>query len=181
MGKRIFYNLKTEWDSGFPVLWAFRLNHLHHFKPNSSWKFSNFFTCILGSQFLLPQKARGPIMGKRILTTPKLNETLGFNRFGHSYWTISTTLSPFHSENFPNFSSSYWGANSYCLRGPIMGKGILTTPKLNEIVSSQCFGHSYWTICTTSSTFHSENFPTFSHSYWGANSYCPRAQCFEAV
>ena len=41
----------------------------------------------------------------------------------HSKWTICSTFSPFWSRNFPPFALSYWGANSYYPRGPIMGKG----------------------------------------------------------
>ena len=36
---------------------AFKLDHLHHFEPLLFWNFSNFFTFILGGQFLLPQRA----------------------------------------------------------------------------------------------------------------------------
>ena len=51
MGKGNSHNPKSEWDSGFSVLWTFILDHLHHFKPILFWKFSNFFTFILGSRF----------------------------------------------------------------------------------------------------------------------------------
>ena len=36
---------------------AFKLDHLQPFKPLLFWKISNSFTFILGSQFLLPQRA----------------------------------------------------------------------------------------------------------------------------
>ena len=36
---------------------AFKLDYLHPFKPLLFWKISNFFTFILGGQFLLPQMA----------------------------------------------------------------------------------------------------------------------------
>ena len=65
--------------------------------------FSNFFTFILGSPFLLPMRLGG------------------FQCLGHSNWTICSPLSPFCSEIFPTFSLSYWGANSYYPRGLIMG------------------------------------------------------------
>ena len=61
MGKGNSHNPKTEWDSGFSVLGTFVLDHLHHFKPISLWNFFNFFTFILGSQFLLPQRANNEI------------------------------------------------------------------------------------------------------------------------
>ena len=53
-------------------------------------------------------------------------------------------------------------------------KGIHPTLKLNETEGCQCLGHSNWTICIPLSHFCSENFPTFSISYWEANSYYPR-------
>ena len=62
MGKGNSHNPKTESDSGFSLLGAFILDHLHHFKPISFWNFSNFSNFILGSQFLLPQRANN---GKR--------------------------------------------------------------------------------------------------------------------
>ena len=55
-------NLKSGWDRGFSVPGAFKLDHLHPFKPLLFWKFSKFFTFILGGQFLLPQRANN---GKR--------------------------------------------------------------------------------------------------------------------
>ena len=45
------------WDWGVSVPGAFKLDHLQPFKPILFWNFSNFFTFILGSQFLLPQRA----------------------------------------------------------------------------------------------------------------------------
>ena len=42
---------------------------------------------------------------------------------GYSNWAISTPLHLSHSEIIPSFSPSYWEANSYYPRGPIMGKG----------------------------------------------------------
>merc|ERR1712214_148241 len=56
-------------------------------------------------------------------STPKLDETEGFQCLGHSNWTICSPLSHFCFQNFPPFSLSYWEANSYYPRGPILGKG----------------------------------------------------------
>ena len=50
MGKGNSPNFKIGWYSGFSVPGPFNLAHLHHFKPFLLWKFSNFFTFILGSQ-----------------------------------------------------------------------------------------------------------------------------------
>ena len=98
---------------------AFKLDHLQPFRPILFWNFSNFFTFILGNQFLLPQRANN---GKRgILPTSNIGDCGGFQCLGHSNWTHCSPLSPFCSENFPTFSPSYWGANSYYPRRLIMG------------------------------------------------------------
>ena len=108
-------------DRGVSVPGAFKLDLLQPFKPILFTRIFSFFTFILGSQFLLPQRANN---GKReILATSKLDETEGFECLGHSNWTICSPLSPFCSEIFPTFSLSYWGAHSYYPRGLIMGVG----------------------------------------------------------
>ena len=50
-------NFKIGWDRGFSVPGAFKQDHLQPFKPILSQKIFNFFTFILGGQFLLPQRA----------------------------------------------------------------------------------------------------------------------------
>ena len=45
------------WDRGDWVPGVFKLDQLQPFKPILSWTFSNFFPFILGSPFLLPQRA----------------------------------------------------------------------------------------------------------------------------
>ena len=57
MGKGNSCNFKIEWDRGFCMPGSFNLDHLHPFEPLLFWKFSNFFTFILGGQFLLPQRS----------------------------------------------------------------------------------------------------------------------------
>ena len=113
-------NFKTEWDRGVLVLGTFKLDHLHPFKLFLFWKFSNFFTFILGGQFLLPQRAN--LEKREITQLQKLDETEGFQCLGHSNWTICSPLRSLSSEIFPTFPLSYWEANSYYPRGPIMGK-----------------------------------------------------------
>ena len=58
-----------------------------------------------------------------ILPIAKLNEIEGFQCMGHSNWTICRPLHLSNSEIIPSFSPSYWEANSYYPRGPIMRKG----------------------------------------------------------
>ena len=48
---------KSGWNTGSSVPGAIKLDHLQPSKPILFWNFSNFFTFILGSQFLLPQRA----------------------------------------------------------------------------------------------------------------------------
>ena len=50
-------NFKTGWDRGLSVPGAFKLDHLQPVEPLLLWNVSNFSTFILGSQFLLPQRA----------------------------------------------------------------------------------------------------------------------------
>ena len=61
--------------------------------------------------------------------TSKLDETEIFQCLGHSDWTICSPISHFCSKKFPTFSLSYWEANSYYPREPIMGKGNSSNPK----------------------------------------------------
>ena len=57
MGKGDSSNFKIEWDKGFSVPGAFKLDHLQPIEPILFQKIFNFFTFILGGQFLLPQRA----------------------------------------------------------------------------------------------------------------------------
>ena len=50
---------------------------------------------------------------------------------------------------------------------------ILATSNLDETEGFQCLGHSNWTTCSPLSQSCSGKFPTFSLSYWGANSITP--------
>ena len=114
-------------------------------------------------------------MEKGILPTPKVDETEGFKCLGHSNWTICIPLSPFCPGNFPTFFT-------FILEGQFLlpqmtkneRKGIIPTSKLDDTGGFKCLGHSNWTICIPLDPFCSENFPSFSLSYWEANSYYPR-------
>ena len=71
----------------------FNLNHLHPFEPLLFLKFQNFFTFILGGQFLLPQRANN---GKREF--PQLQNWM--RQRGFRAWGIQTgpfaSLCTFH-------------------------------------------------------------------------------------
>ena len=56
-GKGNLSNPKSEWDRGFSVLGAFKLGHLHPFKPILFWTFSTFFTFMLGGNSCYPQRS----------------------------------------------------------------------------------------------------------------------------
>ena len=49
-------NFRNGWDRGVWVPGAFKLDHLHPVKPLLFPNFSNFFTFMLGGQFLLPHR-----------------------------------------------------------------------------------------------------------------------------
>ena len=52
-------NSRNGLERGVWVPGAFKLDHLHPVKPILFSKFYNFFTFILGGQFLLPQREEG--------------------------------------------------------------------------------------------------------------------------
>ena len=108
--KREVLNFRIGWDRGDWVPGAFQLDHKVPFKLISLWNFPNFFTFILGSPILLPQRAN---YGKRgILPTPKKNETEGFGCLGHSNWTICDPISHFCFQICSTLSLLYWEANN---------------------------------------------------------------------
>ena len=57
MGKGNSPNSRIGWDKGFSLPGEFKLDHLQPIQPILFWYFSNFYTFILGNQFLLPQRA----------------------------------------------------------------------------------------------------------------------------
>merc|ERR1739842_198225 len=84
-----------------------KLDHLQPLEPILFPKFFNFFPFILGSPFLLPQRANYGSWEN--FPFPNMDETEGFQCLGHSNWTTCSPLSPFCPEIFPTFSLSYWG------------------------------------------------------------------------
>ena len=59
-------NFKIELDKGFSVTGVFKLDHLQPIGPILLQKIFNFFTFILGGQFLLPKGANN---GKRVMVS----------------------------------------------------------------------------------------------------------------
>ena len=107
---------------------VFKLGHLQQVEPLLFRNFSNFFTFILGRPILITPESQ--YAEKGIPPTPKLDETVGFECLGHSSWTICIPLNLFCCKEISSFSLSYWEANSYYPREPIMGKGNLPKPKI---------------------------------------------------
>ena len=83
MGKGDSSNVKIERDKGFSVPGAFKSDHLQPIKLILLQKIFNFFTFILGGQFLLPQRAN---MQKREFS--KLKNWM--RQRGFSAWDIQT-------------------------------------------------------------------------------------------
>ena len=70
---------------------AFKLHHLQPLKPNLFLKFGNFFTFILGVQFLLPQRANNqPFLKMR---TPKI-EIQEFECLEDNLQRVKPTFNP---------------------------------------------------------------------------------------
>ena len=73
-------NFRIGLDRGVSVPGAFKLDHLQPIEPILFSKFYNFFTFILGGQFLLPQKANNE---KREFTQlQKWTRQRGFSAWG---------------------------------------------------------------------------------------------------
>ena len=75
-------NSQYGWDWGVSMSGASKLDHLQPFKPILFWNFSNSFTFILGSPFLLPQKANYGSWEN--FPFPNMDKTEGFECLGHS-------------------------------------------------------------------------------------------------
>ena len=56
---------------------------------------------------------QGQLSEKEVPSTPKLDETEGFQCLGHSNWTICSPLSHFCFQIFASFSPSYWAGIHY--------------------------------------------------------------------
>ena len=67
-------------DRGVSVPGAFKLDHLQPFKPILFPKFFNFFTFILGSPFLLPQRAN--CEKGEFFQLPICTRQMGFSAYG---------------------------------------------------------------------------------------------------
>ena len=96
-----------------------------------------------------------------------------FQCLGHSNRTICILLKPFCFVKVLTFSLSYWEANSYYPRGPIMGKGNSSTSKVGAPVDETdgILMPRAIKLCQMQplSPIYIEMFPTFSHSYTGSS------------
>ena len=85
-------------DRWVSVPGAFKLDDLQSFKPILFPKFFNLFTFILGSQFLLPQRAN--FGSWENFPLPNMDDTEGFEFLGYSNRTICSLLNQVFLENF---------------------------------------------------------------------------------
>ena len=69
MGKGKSSNFKTEREKDFSMPGAFKLDHLQPIKPLLFPNFYNFFTFMMGGQFLLPHRAN---IGKKQFPNSKI-------------------------------------------------------------------------------------------------------------
>ena len=90
-------------------------------KPLLLQKISNFSAFILGGQFLLPQRANN---GKReLLQLQNWMRQRVFSALDIQTGPFVHPSKPLLFQKISILSLSYWEANSYYPRGPIMGKG----------------------------------------------------------
>ena len=106
---------------------ASKLDHLQPMKPLLFPNFLQLFHLHTVRPILITSE--GQSLKIRIIPTPKMEETEGFQCLGHSNWTICIPLNPCCSENFPYVSLSYWEDNSYYPRGPIIENKNYSNPK----------------------------------------------------
>ena len=161
---------QPEWDTGFWVPGAFKLDHLKPFKPILFTKFSNFSTFILGGQFLLPQRERRAENGKMAFSQPEWDT--GFWVPGAFKLNHLKPFKPILFTKFSNFSTLILGANSYYPRERErererggLKKGKWHSHNLGETQDYECLGHSNRTICSPLSLFCSLNFQAFQLLY----------------
>ena len=104
IGKGNSANSRNGWDKGLSLPGAFELDHLQPIQPHLFCKISIFSTFLLGSQFLLPQRAHN---GKR-----EFSQLQKWMRQGvFIAWSIQTgqfasLFSPIWSRKFPPFPLS---------------------------------------------------------------------------
>ena len=101
IGKGNSSNPKIAWERGFSVPGVFKLDHVQPIKPILFQKIVNFFTFILGGQFLLPQRANN---GKREFTQlQNWMRQMGFSAWGIQTRPIAATKALFVPEDFQLF------------------------------------------------------------------------------
>ena len=120
-GKREFFQLQNWMRQRGLGAWGIQTGPFAALCTSHILKLFHLFHLHTGRPILITPE--GQYWEKGNFSTPKLNETEGFQCLGHSNWTICSPLSHFCFQIFTTFSLSYWEANSYYPRGLIMGKG----------------------------------------------------------
>ena len=121
MGKGNSPYYKTGWDRGVSVPGAFKLDHLQPNEPLLLWKIFNFFTFILGGQFLLPQRAN---YGKReFFQLQNWMRQRGLGAWGIQTGPFAALCTSHILKLFHLFHLHTGEANSYYPRRPIIRNG----------------------------------------------------------
>ena len=116
-----FFQLQNRMRQGFFSAWGIQTRPFAaHYATFVSKKF-HLFHFHTGRP--IPITPEGQYWEKGNFSTPKLDETEGFQCLGHSNWTICSPLSHFCSNIFSLFQPSYWGTISYYPRRPIIRNG----------------------------------------------------------
>ena len=174
MGKGNSTNSNTGWDRGYSMPWAFKLDHLQPFAHFIFWKFCNFFTFILGDQFLLPH---GLIMGKDNSPNFKIEWDRGFSVPGAFKLDLLQPFEQILSQKIFNFFIFILGGQFLLPQRANMKK--------REFIQLQNWmrqrGLSAWGIQTGPFAALWAHFALkdFSLSYWEPISYYPRGLIME--
>ena len=98
----------------------------------------------------------------------------GFQCMDYSNWTICSPLSHFCFQNFWSFSLSYWGANSYYPREPIIGRGNFSKSRTEWDEGFSVPGAFKLDHFQSIEPILFQQILNFPVSYWEANPYYPR-------
>ena len=102
-----FFQLQNRMRQGVFSAWDIQTGPFAALCTYHILKLYHLFHLHTGEPILITPE--GQLSEKGVLSTPKLDETEGFQCLGHSNWTICSLLSPFCSEIFQTFSLSFWG------------------------------------------------------------------------
>ena len=150
---------------------AFKLDQLQPVESLLLTKFSNFFTFIMGVQFLLPQRAKNK---KRELTQL---QKWTWHTPGIQTGPIAACWAPFAHQIFQIFHFHH--GSLITPEGRLWEKNIHPTPEMDLTKMFQYLGHFNWTNFSLLSPFCSPNFPTFFTFIMGVQFLLPQRANYE--